>query len=96
MVPLHREVDRDAYTAGVAGFDLLPEQVAQEVRVPPLREGCSVEVDPTMMAAPEASYGIHPRPLERRSELLRVELRANTEDVFAGVEVQVDLAKPEI
>ena len=74
VVPLHREVDRHADVTRVAGLDLLLEQVAGQVGVPPFREGPRVKVDPTMVAARETGDRVHVRLFQRGGELVGVKL----------------------
>ena len=79
VIPPHRDVDRNADVASVTGLDLLLQQVSRKVRMPPLAKRGGIERDPAVVAAGKAGYRVDPGPLERGGELLRVELRADTE-----------------
>ncbi|MEJ7710917.1 MAG: hypothetical protein WKF84_13890 [Pyrinomonadaceae bacterium] len=48
------------------------------------------------MAARETSYGVDARSFKCGDELSRVEAGANVFNLFAGVKVQMDLAKAKI
>src|SRR3712207_7016723 len=63
------------YTTLFRSLDLLLQQVAREVRMPPLAKGCGIEVDPAVVAAGKTGYRVDPGPLERGGELLGVEVR---------------------
>jgi hypothetical protein len=93
VIPLHRDVDRNADVASVTGLDLLLQQVSRKVRMPPLAKRGGIEIDPAVVAAGKTGYRVDPGPLERGGELLRIEVRADTGNMLAGVEIEMDLSK---
>ena len=95
VVPLHGGVDRQADVAGVGGFDLLGQQVALQVRVAALRVRLGVVEDHAVMAAGEAGDRVHMGVDQLLCPGRGVELAAYVGELFAGVEVEVDLAVAE-
>jgi hypothetical protein len=96
QVPLHGDVDRYPDVSGVAGLDLLLEQVAGQVRVPTLRESRGIVIDHAVVTAREAGDRVDMSGLERVGELIGIEPAADAGDQLAGMEVEVDLSVAQV
>jgi len=90
VVPLDGDVDRAEDVAGMAGLDLLLQQVGLQVRVYAFGVRLARVVDPAVVPAREAADLVHVRALERGGELIGVEAAADAGDLLAGVEVEMD------
>jgi hypothetical protein len=72
---------------------LFAKQVPLEAWVLPFREFFGVKVKPAMMAARKTGDGVHPGFDQRFGEFLRVEIRSDARDLFAGMKVEMDLTE---
>ncbi len=90
LVQSDGDVDRRLDVSLVAGFELLGEQIAGQVRVPG-REP-RIMVDQAVVAAREERHRIDVRPLEGIDEFVGPELAA-IPGLLRGMEVEVDLAE---
>ncbi len=95
VIPLDRGVDRHADVSLMAGLDLLIEQVALEMRMAPFGKLLGVVIDVAVMAAPKASNRVHMGLDESIREPLWIEIIAYPFNVFAGMEIEMDLAEGE-
>ena len=95
VVPLDGGIDGHADVACVGGLDLVGEQVARQVRMASFGVGLRVVVDHAVVAVGEAGDGVDVRVCEHLGPCGGVEFGADPADLFAGVEVEVDLAETE-
>jgi len=96
LVPLDGGVDRHADVVGMAGGDLLGQQVAGQMRMPALRMRYRVVIHPAMMATCKAGDRVHPCSLQCGGELLRVERFSDAGNLLGGMEIQVDLSEAQL
>ena len=94
LVEADGDVDGNTNALGVAGLDLLGEEVALEVRVASVLEPGVMEDHPVVPAR-EACHGVDVRFLQCSGELPGIELRADADDLLGGVEVEVYLPESE-
>lgn len=92
VVPLDGGVDWDADAEGVAGFDLLAEEIGLEVWVLALGVLLAMVVHPAMVAAGETGDGVDSCILQGLGEFVGVERVAYIGEMFAGMEIEVDLS----
>ena len=95
VIPLDCGIYRRANTPGVKRFDLLFEQVALQMGMHILRMGWGIIIDPAMMAAGETGDRIDARLKQGIAEVVGIEVAADAGDLFRGMEIEVDLPRPQ-